>query len=50
MIFASDNWSGVHPAITRRISKEAGGSAAAYGSSELDRRIEQKFNRLSDTL
>ncbi len=46
MIFASDNWAGVHPAITRRLSDEASGFSAAYGSSELDRHIEQKFNQL----
>jgi threonine aldolase len=46
MIFASDNWAGVHPAIARRLSEEAGGYSAAYGSSELDKNIEQKFNQL----
>ena len=46
MIFASDNWAGVHPTIARRLSEESGGFAAAYGSSELDRKIEQQFNKL----
>lgn len=46
MIFASDNWAGVHPAITQRLSEESNGFAAAYGSSELDKKIELKFNEL----
>lgn len=49
MIFASDNWAGAHPAIADRLSKEAGGMSAAYGSSALDKKIEQKFNQLFET-
>ena len=46
MIFASDNWAGVHPAISERLSKEASGYSAAYGSSKLDRKVENQFNQL----
>ncbi len=46
MIFASDNWSGVHPAISSRLSEQAGGFAPAYGSSEIDKKVENTFNQL----
>jgi threonine aldolase len=43
MNFTSDNWSGVHPAIAENLARHAAGIAAAYGTSELDRRIERRF-------
>lgn len=46
MNFTSDNWSGVHPAITENLARHASGMAAAYGTSELDRRIEQRFSEI----
>ncbi len=46
MFFASDNWAGAHPAINERLSKESTRFAAAYGTSELDRSIEQRFNEI----
>lgn len=46
MIFASDNWSGVHPAISQSLERNAAGMAAAYGTSELDRAVEQRFNEI----
>lgn len=46
MIFTSDNWAGAHPAISRALEANASGFAAAYGSSELDRRVEETFNRI----
>lgn len=46
MIFASDNWAGVHPTIARHLSDQAGGFSPAYGSSELDRKVESAFNQL----
>ncbi|HEX2017794.1 MAG TPA: low specificity L-threonine aldolase [Aurantimonas sp.] len=46
MIFASDNWSGAHPAINAAIAAESGGMAAAYGASTLDRAVEQRFNEI----
>lgn len=44
MIFASDNWAGAHPRISEALQHHAGGYAAAYGTSDLDKRIEAKFN------
>lgn len=46
MFFASDNWAGAHPAINERLSKESTRFAAAYGTSDLDRAIEQRFNEI----
>ena len=46
MNFASDNWSGAHPAIAQRLLDEAAGFAAPYGASALDRQIEQRFNEI----
>lgn len=46
MNFTSDNWAGVHPAITENLARHASGMAAAYGTSELDRKIEQRFSEL----
>jgi threonine aldolase len=43
MFFSSDNWAGAHTKIAERLTTEAGGFAAAYGTSELDRRIEKRF-------
>lgn len=44
MIFTSDNWAGAHPAIASALNNNAGGFAAAYGASELDRQMERTFN------
>jgi threonine aldolase len=46
MFFASDNWAGAHPAINERLMKESTRFAAAYGSSELDKAIEARFNEV----
>lgn len=46
MFFASDNWAGAHPLIAESLVKEASGAAAAYGTSELDKRVEERFNEL----
>ncbi|RUM24016.1 low specificity L-threonine aldolase [Rhizobium vallis] len=43
MIFSSDNWSGAHPAIGESLMMHAGGYASGYGTSDLDRKVEQKF-------
>jgi len=48
MNFTSDNWAGVHPAITENLARHAPGLAAAYGTSELDRRIERRFCEIFD--
>ncbi|WP_180899196.1 threonine aldolase family protein [Martelella soudanensis] len=44
MFFASDNWSGAHPAIGEALIREQSGYANAYGASALDRKIEARFN------
>jgi threonine aldolase len=44
MNFASDNWAGAHPAIAAALAEHASGFAAAYGASQLDRRVEQRFS------
>ncbi|WP_419914799.1 threonine aldolase family protein [Hoeflea sp.] len=44
MHFSSDNWAGAHPRIAEALSRHASGFAAAYGLSELDRKVEEKFN------
>lgn len=46
MFFASDNWAGAHPRIAESLAREAAGYAAAYGTSDLDRRMEERFNDL----
>lgn len=46
MNFASDNWAGAAPEITAALGKHSAGVATAYGDSELDRKIEQKFSDL----
>jgi threonine aldolase len=46
MYFASDNWAGVHPAISTNLSEKAGGYASAYGDSDFDRTVELRFNQI----
>lgn len=46
MFFASDNWAGAHPDINANITAHAGGFAASYGASEIDKKVEQRFNEL----
>ena len=46
MIFTSDNWAGAHPAIAASLSAHSTGFAAAYGASDLDRKVEQTFNEI----
>ena len=43
MNFASDNWSGVAPQINESLITNAVGPAAAYGDSELDKSVKDKF-------
>lgn len=43
MNFASDNWAGVHPQISEALARHAGGFAAAYGNSDLDRSVKATF-------
>jgi threonine aldolase len=46
MIFSSDNWAGAHPVIAESLVKAAGGFASAYGTSDLDRKVEKKLSEL----
>ncbi|TFF21991.1 low specificity L-threonine aldolase [Jiella endophytica] len=46
MIFASDNWSGAHPAVNAALARHSEGMASAYGSSDLDKAVEQRFNEI----
>lgn len=46
MFFASDNWAGAHPAIAASLSTHAAGFAQAYGDSELDRAVTQRFSEI----
>ena len=46
MIFSSDNWAGAHPAISERLAGAAAGFAPAYGTSDLDRKVENMFSEI----
>ena len=46
MIFASDNWAGAHPAISASLTANADGYASAYGSSDLDKSVKERFSAL----
>ena len=46
LIFASDNWAGAHPKIAENLAKHASGLAAAYGGSDLDRKVANTFNEI----
>lgn len=43
MIFSSDNWAGAHPTIAESLVRAAGGFASAYGTSDLDKKVEKKL-------
>lgn len=43
MNFASDNWAGAHPSINEALARHSHGFASAYGTSDLDREIEDQF-------
>lgn len=44
MFFASDNWAGAHPDIAASLTEAASGFASAYGTSDLDKRVEKTFS------
>lgn len=46
MNFRSDNCAGAHPKICESMTRNASGFAASYCASDLDQRVEQKFNEL----
>ena len=45
-MFASDNWSGAHPAISDALARHGEGFASAYGASDLDLAVEARFNEV----
>ncbi len=46
MYFSSDNWAGAHPAIARRLLEASEGFASAYGTSALDRKVDERFSEI----
>ncbi|APG92508.1 low specificity L-threonine aldolase LtaE [Sinorhizobium americanum] len=46
MIFASDNWAGAHPAISENLAAHVHGYVSAYGTSELDRKVEERLSEI----
>jgi len=46
MIFSSDNWAGVHPAVSDALSRAADGFDSAYGSGAWDKRVAERFNEI----
>jgi len=49
MIFGSDNWAGAAPEISQALMRHSTGLAVAYGNSDLDRKIEQRFDEIFET-
>ena len=46
MIFASDNWAGAAEEIAKSLQHHSSGFSPAYGESDLDKNLEQRFNDL----
>ncbi|MDH6233497.1 threonine aldolase [Mesorhizobium soli] len=46
MFFASDNWAGAHPKIAAGLSAHGTGFASAYGTSDIDRKVGERFNEI----
>lgn len=46
MIFASDNWAGAHPQIAASLAAQASGYSPAYGTSDLDQAVSDRFSIL----
>jgi threonine aldolase len=44
--FASDNWAGAHPKIAAGLSAHASGFEPAYGNSDLDRAVRDRFSEV----
>ena len=49
MLFGSDNWAGAAPQIMRSLERHSVGHAVAYGDGELDKKVENTFNRIFET-
>ena len=46
MFFASDNWAGAHETISKRLLTASTGFASAYGTSDLDKKVEERFSEV----
>lgn len=46
MYFSSDNWAGAHPEIARALFEASDGFASAYGTSDLDRKVDARFSEI----
>lgn len=46
MFFASDNWAGAHPRIAAALNAHNAGFVAAYGDSDLDKAVAQRFSEI----
>jgi threonine aldolase len=46
VIFASDNWAGAHPEIAASLSAQAAGFSPAYGKSDLDGVVRDRFSEI----
>ncbi|MFS9599108.1 hypothetical protein, partial [Klebsiella variicola] len=46
MFFASDNWAGAHPKVAAALNAHTTGFAAAYGDSDLDTAVAQRFSEI----
>jgi len=46
MHFASDNWAGAHPKVSAGLAAHASGFASAYGTSDIDRAVEDRFKEI----
>ena len=46
MNFNSDNWAGAHPLISENLTRHSHGMQAAYGDSDLDKKVAAQFNEL----
>ncbi|PVH94201.1 threonine aldolase [Periconia macrospinosa] len=44
--FASDNWAGAHPAITKSLATHASGYSKPYSDDELDKAVERRFGEI----
>lgn len=46
MQFSSDNWAGAHPAVSASLSAYAAGFEPAYGTGDLDKKVEEKLSAI----
>lgn len=49
MIFNSDNWAGVHPAVMEAMAREGGFAAPSYAGSQTDASLKSRFETLFET-